>query len=403
LSLGKIKPTDLAILGGPVAFPAPLPVGQLNFPDWRRFEEAMRGIFARRDYTDHGPLAQQLEAKLAEFLRVKHVVCVANATIGLMAAAVALGLRGKVILPAFTFIASAQSLTWAGISPVFCDVDPHTHQMDPEQAAALMNKDISAIMGVHLWGNPCFPDEFRELARDHNVPLYFDAAHAFGCTAGSKPIGNFGALEVFSFHATKVLNAAEGGCVCTNDDGLAERLRTIACIDSTKRIDIPLSGNGRMSEAQAALGLLSLEDYPKVQRRNRDYHEAYHRLLGGFPGLRFQSPPSGELSNYQYVVMEISADEFGLDRDTLWSILQAENVISRRYFSPGIHRSYYYRDNYPEFVNSLPVTDRLCECVMQLPSGQDMDLEKISRVCELIWFVHRNAKALKSIAKRPVQ
>lgn len=403
MSLDKTKPTDLAILGGRPAFPAPLPVGQLNFPEWPRFEEAMRGIFARRNYTDHGPLARQLEARLSEFFRVKHVVCMANATIGLMAAAIALGLKGKVILPAFTFIASVQSLTWAGIAPVFCDVDPDTHQMDPEQAAAFMDKGVSAIMGVHLWGNPCFPDKFRQLARERNIPLYFDAAHAFGCTAGGTPIGNFGSLEVFSFHATKVLNAAEGGCVCTNDDDLAARLRSIACIDSTERIDTPLTGNGRMSEAQAALGLLSLEDYPKVQRRNRDYHEAYRRLLGEIPGLRLLLPPVGELSNYQYVVMEISAAEFGLDRDTLWSILQAENVISRRYFSPGIHRSYYYRDNHPEFVNSLPVTDRLCQSVMQLPSGQDMDLEKISRVCELIRFVHMNAKALKTIAKRPIQ
>lgn len=402
LNLDKTKPTDLAILGGRPAFPAPLPVGQLNFPEWPRFEEAMRGIFARRNYTDDGPLARQLETKLSEFFRVKHVVCMANATIGLMAAAIALGLRGKVILPAFTFIASAQSLTWAGLAPAFCDVDSDTHQMDLDQAAALIDDDVCAIMGVHLWGNPCSPERFERLARENDIPLYFDAAHAFGCTAGNRPIGNFGALEVFSFHATKVLNAAEGGCVCTNDDGLAARLRSIGCIDSDNPVEIPLTGNGRMSEAQAALALLSLEDYPTFQRRNRDFHETYRRLLGGVPGLRLQLPPAGEKSNYQYVVVEVSAGEFGLDRDTLWRILQAENVICRRYFSPGIHRSYYYRDNYPQFVNSLPVTDRLCQSVLQLPSGQDMDLEKIHRVCELIQFIHGNAKALDAKARRPM-
>jgi dTDP-4-amino-4,6-dideoxygalactose transaminase len=387
----------LAILGGRAAFSTPLPVGQLNFPEWPRFVQAMRGIFDRHCFTDHGPLAQEFEAKLAKFFDCKHVVCTTNATIGLMIAAKALSLNGKVILPAFTFIASAQSLTWAGLEPAFCDVDPDTHQMDPDHAAALIDDDVCAIMGVHLWGNPCYPEEFQRLARTHHIPLYYDAAHAFGCTANAKAIGNFGALEVFSFHATKVLNAAEGGCVCTNDDGLAARLRSIGNDGVGEPLEILITGNGRMSEAQAALGLLSLEDYPKIQRRNQAYHEMYRRLLGEIPGLHLKLPPAGEKNNYQYVVMEVSAGEFGLDRDTLCKILQAENVICRRYFSPGAHRTYYYRDKYPRFVNSLPVTDRLCQSVMQLPSGQDMDLEKISEVCELIRFVHRNAEALKTV------
>jgi len=201
----------------------------------------MRGIFARRYYTNHGPLAQELEARLAKFLDVKHAVCMTNGTIGLMIAAKALALEGKVILPAFTFIASAQSLTWAGLEPVFCDVDPDSHQMDPERAAALVDDDVCAIMGVHLWGNPCYPERFERLARDNGIAVYFDAAHAFGCTAGGRLIGGFGALEVFSFHATKVLSATEGGC-CASRSARTTTSRTSSA--SSRPCDSCSRGNG---------------------------------------------------------------------------------------------------------------------------------------------------------------
>ena len=205
--------TDFALFGSPPAFSQPLPVGQLYFPSWERYEEAFRGVFARQYYTDYGPLNQQLEQKLQQFLGVKHAICVTNATVALAMLPDALELHGKVILPAFTFIASAQSLSWAGLEPVFCDVDQDTHQLDLKQVAALIDEDVSAIMGVHLWGGACQPTALAELAEAHGVQLYFDAAHAFGCAVDGVRIGNFGRAEVFSFHATKILSATEGGCI----------------------------------------------------------------------------------------------------------------------------------------------------------------------------------------------
>jgi len=157
----KIK--GLAILGSAPAFQKTIPVGQLNFPEWGRFEAMFRGIFSRQYYTNQGPLADELEAKLRVFFGVKHVVCMTNATIALMIAAKALDLKGKVICTAFTFVATAQSVSWAGLEPVFCDVDPTTHQMSVENVAALIDDDVSAILGVHLWGNPCNPEALQEV------------------------------------------------------------------------------------------------------------------------------------------------------------------------------------------------------------------------------------------------
>jgi len=263
---------DFALLGGPSLFEQPVHVGQLRFPSWERYEAAMRGIFERQYYTNHGALAQQFEARLAEFLQVKHAIAVTNATLGLIMAVKALGLTGKVIVPSFTFIASAQSLTWAGAEPVFCDVDPSTCQMSLRQVRESLEREtgIEAIMGVNLWGGSCDPKALESIAAEYGVELYFDSAHAFGCTIDGAPIGRFGRLEVFSFHATDVLSTTEGGCITTNDDALAARLRNIrSSYGAGPPTEVPLTSNGRFSEAQAAIGLLNLETFSDALANNR--------------------------------------------------------------------------------------------------------------------------------------
>lgn len=386
----------LAILGGKPAFSHTIPVGQLNFPDWDKFEAAFRDIFSRQYYTNQGPLVEQLEERLQQFLGVKHVICMTNATIALMIAAKALSLTGKVICPAYTFIATAQSLSWAGLEPVFCDVDLISHQMSVEKAASLIDEDVSAILGVHLWGNSCKPRQFEELADRKNIKIYFDAAQAFGCRFGETYVSQFGELEVFSFHATKILSATEGGCVCTNNDYLASRLRNVrSSYGAREPVDVPLTGNGRMSEAQAAMALLSLEDYPAMQTRNQRFFELYKELLSSIPGLYVVGPDDGDISNYQYIVVEVSSKEFGLTRNELVEVLKAENVSSRKYFSPGVHRSIPYAEIYPKYLNALPVTDYLCERVMQLPSGSDVTEEKIGIICHIIKSAQEQAHLLK--------
>ena len=388
---------ELAILGATPAFEQPLPVGQLYFPEWSAYEEAMRGIFEREYYTNQGPLTQQLEQVLQERLGVRHAICVTNATIGLLMAADALGLRGKVITPAFSFIATSQSLTWAGLEPLFCDVDPLTHQLDPAQVERLLEDEtVSAILAVNLWGDVCAHDRLRQLADRRGVPLYYDSAHAFGCAVAGRAVGNFGSIEVFSFHATKVLSAAEGGCVCTNDDELAARLRNIrSSYGAGRPVHVSRTANGRMSEAQAAVALLSLDNFPRIIERNQGIFAAYRDAFAGLPGLRLIEPQAVSTTNYQYVVCEIDAERFGLSRDELQAVLRAENVLARRYFYPGIHRCTPYDERYPEAAERLPVTEALCAKVLQLPIGQPIDAAGARRIGQIVRAAHEQAVSIR--------
>lgn len=392
-----MKITSFAIFGAKPAFDKPLPIGQLYFPSWERYEAAFRGVFERQYYTNQGPLTQQLEERLQQFLGVKHAICVSNATIGLMMVPDAMGLAGKVILPSFTFAASAQSLSWAGLQPVFCDVNPDTHQIDIDQIGALIDKDVSAIMGVNLWGGACNPQALTKLAEANGVQLYFDSAHAFGCTVEGVPIGNFGRAEVFSFHATKILSATEGGCICTNDDDLAARLRNIrSSYGAGKSVNVVKTANGRMSEAQAAIALMSLDDFPSNQKNNEALYWLYETQLKTIPGLHLVKPAGVSFSNYQYLVCRVDEREFGLPRDLLIDILKAENVVARRYFYPGVHRSIPYAQGLPQYLGSLPNTDSLCASCIQFPIGALVSAQGVERICNILGRAHQASAAIRS-------
>jgi dTDP-4-amino-4,6-dideoxygalactose transaminase len=386
-----------ALLGAPPLFGEPIPVGQLYFPSWERYVESFRGIFERQYYTNQGPLAQELEKRLEAFLGVKHAICVTNATIGLMMAADAMGLAGKVILPSFSYIASAHSLTWAGLEPVFCDVDPRTHQLDALKAEALIDGDVSAIMGVNLWGGACDIAALTTLAAARGVQLYFDSAHAFGCRVGGVSFGGFGRLEVFSFHATKILNATEGGCVTTNDDELAARLRNIrSSYGAVRPVEVVRTANARMSEAQAAVALMSLEDFDTNRERNEQLFDRYRTGLAGIPGIELVEPPGVSHTNYQYVVCRVDPPAFGLSRDALMTALRAENVLARRYFHPGIHRSIPYAEAPERETRALPVTDELCATCIQLPTGALVSPAAIDRICDFVSRARAGAAAIQA-------
>jgi dTDP-4-amino-4,6-dideoxygalactose transaminase len=393
----KMNTSNFAIFGAKPAFDKPLPIGQLYFPSWGRYETAFRGIFERQYYNNNGPLHEELEEKLQQFLGVKHAICVSNATFGLMMMADAMELSGKVILPAFTFIASAQSLSWAGLEPVFCDIDLDTHQIAFDQIAALIDKDVSAIMGVNLWGGACNPKALAELAASNDVQLYFDSAHAFGCAVDGVKIGNFGRAEVFSFHATKILSATEGGCICTNDDDLAARLRSIRpSYGADKPVNIVRVVNARMSEAQAAIALLSLEDFPANQKNNEAQYRLYEAQLNAIPGLHLVKPAGVSFSNYQYLVCSVDEREFGLPRDLLIDILKAENVVARRYFYPGLHRSIPYAQELPQYLDRLPNTDSLCASCIQLPIGALVSAQSVERICNILVKAHQASAEIRS-------
>lgn len=361
---------------------APLHVGQLNMPAADAFREAFAGIFERRFYANHGPLERRLDEALAERLGVRHAIGVVNATVALMMVLRALDRTGEVLVPAFTFPATVQAAVWAGLTPVFCDVDPETHTLSAAGVEPRIVPHTAAILGVHVWGRGCDPVALEALARRRGIGLLFDAAHAIGCTAGGRLVGGFGDAEVFSFHATKILNGAEGGCITTNDDGLAARLRTMRSFhDGPGRLPGLPRLNAKLSEAQAAMTLLGLGELDALMERNRQRYDLYRRRLDGVPGVRFLDHAAGERSNCQYVVVAIDADAAGLSRDGLLEALQAEGVLARRYFFPGLHRTPPFGDG---TAAGLPVTDHLCRTLMQLPSGQAVGDDDVGRVCAII-------------------
>lgn len=393
-----MKTSDFALFGAQPKFTIPVPVGQLYFPSWERYEAAFHGIFERQYYNNNGPLHEELEDKLRDFFGVRHVVLVTNATLGLMMVADALELSGKVILPAFTFVASAQSLTWAGLDPIFCDIDPDTHQIDLNAIGKLMRSDVSAIMGVNLWGGSCDPHALAEIATSQGIQLYFDSAHAFGCEVEGRRVGGFGRAEVFSFHATKILNATEGGCICTNDDEVASRLQAMRPSYGCKAtaVSVLRVANARMSEGQAAVALMSLEDFEANRQNNEDLYRRYEARLAMIPGLRLVRPTGVSLSNYQYLVCTVDEQTFGLSRDLLIELLRAENILARRYFYPGLHRTIPYVANLDETDGSLANTNRACATSIQLPIGALVSPEIVDRISEIINIAHDHAPDLRS-------
>jgi dTDP-4-amino-4,6-dideoxygalactose transaminase len=376
---------DLAIFGNAPAFAEKVHVGRPNVGNRERLLSRINDMLDRNWLTNDGPYVREFEKRLAEFVGVRHCVAMCNATISLEIAIRALGLTGEVIVPSFTFVATAHSLQWQEITPVFCDIDPRTHNLDPLQVEKMITPRTSGIIGVHTWGRACDIGALEEIARRRKLELMFDAAHAFGCSYKGKLIGGFGRCEVFSFHATKFFNTFEGGAVLTNEDALAEKMRLMRNFGFSGYDNVIYIGtNGKMTEVCAAMGLTSLESVDQFVEVNRHNHDVYRRELEGIPGIRLMAYDARERANYQYVVLEVDELETGLTRDEIVAVLAAENVLARRYFFPGCHRMEPYRSYFPHSALMLPETEKLCRRIMVLPTGTGVDEPAIARICEFI-------------------
>jgi dTDP-4-amino-4,6-dideoxygalactose transaminase len=290
-------------------------------------------------------------------------------------------------------VATAHALQWQQITPVFCDIDPQTHNIDPRKIEALITSCTTGILAVHLWGRPCPIDELQKIADTHGLTLLFDAAHALGCQYGGRKIGRFGRAEVLSFHATKFISAGEGGAVVTNDADLAERMQLMknfgfAGYDNV----ISIGTNGKKNELSAAMGLTHLESLEEFARTNRENFDAYETNLRGIRGLKLLLYNDAQVPNYQYVVAEVDAHQTGLTRDQLIAVLHAENVLARRYFYPGVHRMEPYRSLFPEARRHLPETERIASRVLVLPTGTGVTVADIARICDFIRCAVENSQ-----------
>ena len=378
------QPQDLAIHGAAPAFEQQLHVGRPNIGDRNAFMQYAADIFDRRWLSNNGPLVQELEDKVARHLGVKHCVAMCNGTIALEIAIRALGLEGEVIVPSYTFVATAHALQWQGITPVFADIDPATHNLSPAAVRRMITPRTTGIIGVHLWGRAAPVAELQQIADEHGLKLMFDAAHAFSCSSGGKMIGSFGACEVLSFHATKFVNTFEGGAVVTNDDGLAATMRLMRNFGFEGLDQVSHPGtNGKMIEIAAAMGLANLPKLDEVIAANRRNYQAYAAALDGIPGLSLLRYDENERNNYQYVVLEV-AEDCPASRDRLVEALRAENIMARRYFWPGCHRMEPYRSLFPHAGLVLPATEAVANRVIVLPTGQTMDADMVQTVVQVI-------------------
>jgi dTDP-4-amino-4,6-dideoxygalactose transaminase len=391
----KSKLDDLAIWGNPPAFPRLLHVGTPNVGDRQALFRRIEAMLDRRWLTNNGEFVQELERRIAALLGVRHCVAVVNGTLGLELVIRATGLSGEVILPSYTFVATAHALHLQGITPVFADVDPETHNLDPAAVEGLVTERTTGILAVHLWGRPADVEALSAIASRRGLTLLFDAAHAFAATHGGKRIGGFGRAEILSFHATKFFNSFEGGAVVTDDDALAAELRLLRNFGFAGYDDVVLAGtNAKMTEVAAAMGLTSLESLDTFVEANRRNWLAYREALADLPGVRLLAYDEREISNYQYLVLEIDETRTGVTRDRIVQVLHAENVFARRYFHPGCHRMEPYRTLFPDVGRRLPTTETLARRVLTLPTGTAVGPDEVRGIAGLVRLAAANGREL---------
>lgn len=363
-------------------FAEPIHVGRPNIADPDRFIELVKSAVDRKWLSNDGPILREFESAVAELLGVRHCVAISNGTIALEIAIKAAGLTGEVIVPAWTFVATAHAVQWHGLTPVFVDIDPDTHNLDPDAVRRAITPRTSAILAVHLWGRPSPVDELTAIADEHDLTLFFDAAHAFGVSHAGRRVGGFGRAEVLSFHATKFFNAIEGGAIVTDDDEFARVARLMRNFGFAGEDTVISEGtNGKMSEVSAAMGLANLPHLGDLVEANKVRYQLYRDGLSGLRGVSVLE--HGDGSNYQYVVMLVD-ETCPASRDEILAALRSKNVLARRYFWPGVHRMEPYRTLDPTLAERLPATELVSEQVIVLPTGPTLREEDVVRVCDIV-------------------
>jgi dTDP-4-amino-4,6-dideoxygalactose transaminase/lipopolysaccharide/colanic/teichoic acid biosynthesis glycosyltransferase len=402
LPLGDEVLAEPAILGGPPAFREKFRFHAPLLPDLHHVFTAYEDAY-RTGLITNANLVARLEAAVAGRLGVKHCVAVSSCTSGLMMVLRALGLTGEVILPSFTFFATGHALRWNGLQPVFADCDASTWNVDPADVERKITPHTSAILAVHLYGNPCDVSALERLAARHRLRLIFDAAHGFGSEYQGRPVGQFGDAEVFSLSPTKLLVAGEGGLVTTNDASIARAIRYMRNYGDLGAYDpLWLGLNARMSEFNASLALagLPLVD-AKVERRNH-IANLYTRLLAPLRGLRLQKVVPGDLCAYKDFSILIQSELLGLSRDFLANALLRENIETKKYFYPPLHQQALYREFCNAATNGLHRTNAIAGGVLSLPNYEmlgDKAIENISRAIQRI-VSHQPARAAATLGLR---
>ena len=363
----------------------PIYVTQPYLPSLEEFIPSLQKIWDNKVLTNGGPFHQQLEAALCEHLGVKHLALFTNGTIALVTALQALRVTGEVITTPYSFVATAHSLLWNGIKPVFVDVDPVTLNLEPARIEAAITTQTTAIMPVHVYGRPCAVGAIQKIADNYNLKVIYDAAHAFGVQDGGGSILRHGDLSVLSFHATKVFNTFEGGAIVCPDAKTKQRidhLKNFGFVDETTVVAPGI--NGKMSEFNAALGMLQLAHIGSAVRRRREIHECYRQALRSVRGIRCLELADGEVPNYAYFPILVQPD-YSLSRDGLYEKMKTHQIFSRRYFYPLISEFPMYRGMPSAHRDNLPVATEASQRILCLPIYPALSDEDQLRILRLIW------------------
>lgn len=384
-----------AILGGRPAFDSRVNIVRPVLPDFSELSAGVQQILDTRMVTK-GPYLETFEAAVREHLGVRHALGVSSCTTGLMLTYKGLGLTGEVIVPSFTFMATVSALVWCGLAPVFVDVKRETTNLDASLVEAAITPRSSAIVAVHNFGNPADIEKLEEIARRRGLKLIFDAAHGFGALYRGRPVGAQGNAQAFSLSPTKLLIAGEGGIVATNDDDLAEKIRMGREYGNDGSYDSAFAGmNARLSEFNSLMGYYSLQRLEAAAASRNQTVEIYHEQLGCLPGIGFQQVDPQDRNSYKDFSIVVGQQAFGLSRDELQKALASENIDTRRYYDPPVHRHKAYRPYYRG--QPLPGTDWLASNSLSLPIWTAMSSETAFGICQAIQRIYERRSSIRQI------
>lgn len=380
------------------SFNEPIFVTRPVLPSLANISCKMSDIWESKWLTNKGTQHQELEKQLKDYLNVKQLSLFTNGTLALLLGLKALELSGEVITTPFTFPATVQALDWNGLTPVFCDIDPQTLTIDATKIEALITKKTSAILAVHVFGNPCDVEAIQAIADRHQLKVIYDGAHVFGAKINGQPISNYGDMTMFSFHATKLFNTIEGGAVAFKDEALARKLDLLKNFGLANPEEVILSGlNAKMNEIQAAMGLEVLKLVDEERGKRHNLKTEYEKHLANIPGIRVLTNLENESSSYQYFVIEIDEKKFGNSRDWIHEQLKSYNVFTRKYFYPLCSNFHWYRHLESAQQEKLPQAQKAVHQVLAMPYYGDLGIESVVKICSIIEQLYADTKKLSGV------
>ncbi|MDD3723973.1 MAG: DegT/DnrJ/EryC1/StrS family aminotransferase [Bacteroidales bacterium] len=363
----------------------PIYVTQPSLPDLEEFIPYLREIWDNKILTNNGPMHKQLEKELAEFLGVPFISLFANGTLALVTALQALRITGEVITTPYSFVATTHSLWWNNIKPVFVDIESKFGNIDPDKIEAAITPKTTAIMPVHVYGNPCYVEKIQKIADIYGLRLIYDAAHAFGVKYKGGSILNYGDLSILSFHATKVFNTFEGGAIISHDSATKKRIDYLKNFGFAGETTIMAPGiNSKMNEVQAAMGLLQLNSFDENIKKRKVVAETYRELLKDIKGISMLSEPEDTVSNYAYFPIFVNEIEYGMSRDALYEKMKQNNIYGRRYFYPLISEFSMYKGLESSSHKNLPVAHKIANEVICLPIYSELEIKEIKEIVNIL-------------------